>query len=93
MRSLPPRMGTSFAGPSAHDFIGPDDYDALNRVENNNYDLEYYVTKENLTVAFADELEDETETQGGGSQVSKSGHPDPSVKDQVESKSKAIVFC
>ena len=76
--------------PLARDFTGPDDYDALNKVENNNYDLEYYLMKEKLTVAFAEKLEDKTETQGGRSQASKSGHPDPTVKDQVKSKSKVV---
>ena len=46
--------------------------------------------KENLIVTFVEELEDEIETHGGGSQSSKSGHLDPIVKDHVESKSKTI---
>ena len=48
------------------------------------------MTKENLAVNFIDELEDETETQGGGSQASKSDHLDLVAKGQVEYKSKAI---
>ena len=39
---------------------------------------------------FAEELEDKTETQGGGSQASKSDHLDSMTKDQVEPKSEAI---
>ena len=76
--------------PSARVFVVPDDYDALNQIENKNCDLEYYVSKENLIVNFVEELEDETETQGGGSQASKSNHSDLMTKDQAESKSKAI---
>ena len=41
-------------------------------------------------VTFVEELENETETQGGRSQASKSDHLNPTVKDQVESKTKAI---
>ena len=67
--------------PLARDFTGPVDYDTLNKVESNNYDLEYYVLKENLVVTFSKELEDEIETQGGGSQVSKSSHPNPIEND------------
>ena len=44
-------------------FTSLDDYDALNKVEIRNYDLEYYVSKENLVVTFTKELEDEIETQ------------------------------
>ena len=55
--------------PLARVFAGPDDYDALKQIENKNYDLEYYVSTENLNVTFAEELEDETKTQGGGSQT------------------------
>ena len=43
-------------------FTSPKDYDALNEVENKNYDVEYYVSKENLVVTFVEEIEDETET-------------------------------
>ena len=84
-------MGTCFARSSACDFTSLKDYDALNKVESNNYGLEYYVSMENLAVTFSEELEEETETQGGGSEVSKSGHPNPIAKDQVEPKSKAVV--
>ena len=76
--------------PSAHDFTSPEDYDDFNKVESNNYDLDYYVSKENLAVTFAEELEDKNKTQGGGSQSSKSDHLDTVAKGQVESKSKAI---
>ena len=76
--------------PSARVFTGPDYYDALNQIENKNYDLEYYVSKENLNVTFTEELEDETETQGGGLQTSKSDHPSLLTKGQVESEAKAI---
>ncbi len=48
--------------PSACVFSGPDDYDALNKIENNNYDLEYCALKEKLNVTFTEELEDEIET-------------------------------
>ena len=75
--------------PSACAFAGLDGYDALNQIENKNYDLEYYVLKDNLNVTFTEELEDETETQGGGSQTSKSDHPSLLAKGQVESKAKA----
>ena len=71
-------------------FAGLDDYNALNKIENKNYDLEYYVSKETLNVTFAEELKDETETQGGGSQTSKSDHPSLLTKGQVESKANAI---
>ena len=47
--------------PSARIISGPDEYDALNRIESKNYDLEYYASKENLTVTFAEELDDEAE--------------------------------
>ena len=43
-------------------FSSPEDYDNLNQVESNNYDLEYYVSKENLGVNFTKELDEETET-------------------------------
>ena len=55
--------------PLARIFSSPKEYDALNKIESGNYDLDFYVMKENLGVAFADEMEDETESQGGGSQV------------------------
>ena len=48
--------------PSAPIFSGPEEYDALNKIEGGNYDLDFYATKENLGVAFAKEMEDETET-------------------------------
>ena len=51
--------------PLAHVFVGLDDNDAPNHIENKNYDLEYYVSKENLNATFVEELEDETKSQGG----------------------------
>ena len=48
------------------------------------------MSKENLSITFAEELEDEIETQGIISQASKSDHQESSAKDQIESKSKAI---
>ena len=50
-------------------------------MEINNYDLDHYVSKEVLEVDFSKELDEETKTQGEGSQLSKSSRPDPSVKD------------
>ena len=47
--------------PSARIILGPEEYDALNKIEGKNYDLDYYISKENLTVTFAEELDDETE--------------------------------
>ena len=67
--------------PLARVFSGPEEYNALNKVESKNYDLYYYVSKENLIVTYAKELKDEIEVQGGGSQASKSVHSNPSVKD------------
>ena len=46
--------------PSARLFSGPDEYDALNKIEGRNYDLDFYVRKENLRVTFAEEIEEET---------------------------------
>ena len=73
--------------PLAHDFSGLEACDAMNQVESNNNDLDYYVTKENLEVDFVEDLDEETETQGEGSQASKSNQPDPLAKDQAKSKS------
>ena len=42
------RWEQAFLDPSAHVFVGSDDYDALNQIENKNYDIEYYMSKENL---------------------------------------------
>ena len=67
--------------PSTQIFSGPEEYDALNKIERKNYDLDHYMSKENLAVTFVEELEDETETQGDGSQASKSDHSDPMMKD------------
>ena len=60
----------ALSDPSERVFTGPDDYDALNKVESRNYDPEYYVSKENLVVTFVEELKDETKTQRGESQAS-----------------------
>ena len=42
--------------PSSCLFCGPDEYDALNKIEGHNYDLDFYVRKENLRVTFAEKL-------------------------------------
>ena len=70
--------------PSARIFSGPDEYDALNKIESNNYDLEYYASKENLTVTFPEELDDEAENRGSESHVSKSEHLEVQAKDQAD---------
>ena len=77
--------------PSARIISGPDEYDALNKIESKNYDLEYYALKENLTVTFAEELDDEAENWGSESHVSKSERPEVLAKDQADSKLKAVV--
>ena len=76
--------------PLARIFSSPEEYDALNKIESGNYDLDFYVSKENLGVVFADEMEDEIESQVGGSQVLGFELPDHGAKDQLEVKSKAI---
>ena len=48
--------------PSAQIFSSLEEYNALNKVEGRNYDMDFYVSNENLGVAFAEEIEDETET-------------------------------
>ena len=63
------RWKQALLDPSACDFTNPEDYDALNKVESNNYNLDYYVLKENLAVTFVEELEVDTKTQGGGSHL------------------------
>ena len=70
--------------PLQRSFFGPEHYDDLNRVDSNNYDLEFYATKKNLGVDFTEELDEETETQGEGSRASRSDHPRPSAKNQAE---------
>jgi hypothetical protein len=77
--------------PSARTISGPDEYDALSKIESGNYDLEYYASKENLAVTFAEEYEDETENRGSESHASKSERPEVSSKDQADSKPKAVV--
>ena len=76
--------------PSVHILSGLEEYNALNTIEGGNYDLDFYVTKENLGVTFVEEMEDETESQGGDSQVLGSELPDRGAKDQPEVKSKAV---
>ena len=77
--------------PSARTISGPDEYDALSKIESGNYDLEYYASKENLTVTFAEEYNDEAENRGSESHVSKSERPEVLSKDQADSKLKAVV--
>ena len=55
-------MGAGLVRSFGRIFTGLKDYDALNKVESNNYDMEYYVSKENLVVTFTEELKDEIET-------------------------------
>ena len=76
--------------PSARIISGPEEYDALNKIEGKNYDLDFYALKENLMVTFAEELEGEAENRGSESHVSKSEHPETLAKDQVDSKMKAV---
>ena len=76
--------------PSALFFSGPDEYDALNKIEGRNYDLDFYVRKENLGVTFAEEMEEETEPHGANSQVLGSEFSDRWAKDQLQVKSKFI---
>ena len=77
--------------PSARIISGPEEYDSLNKIEGKNYDLDYYASKENLTVTFAEELDDETKNRGSESHVSKSEHLEVLGKDQADSKQKAVV--
>ena len=76
--------------PSARLFCGPDEYDALNKIERRNYDLDFYVRKENLWVTFAKEIEEETESHGADSEVLGSEFSDHWAKDQLEVKSKVV---
>ena len=46
--------------------------------------------KENLTVTFAEELEDEAENRGSESHISKPERPETLAKDQADSKLKAV---
>ena len=80
----------ALSDPSTRVISGPDEYDALNKIEGKNYDLDYYASKENLTVTFTEEFEDEAENRGSESHVSKSEHPETLVKDQADSKMKAV---
>ena len=48
------------------------------------------MTKENIGVDFAEELDEEIETQGEGSRTSRSDRLGPSVKNQAESKPHVI---
>ena len=45
--------------PLAHDFFGPEAFDAANRVDINNYDLDYCIAKKHLEVDFVKELDGE----------------------------------
>ena len=77
--------------PSARVISSPEEYDSLNKIEGKNYDLDYYTSKENLTVTFAEELDDEAENRGSEFHVSKSEHPEVQAKDQADSKLKVVV--
>ena len=77
--------------PSARIISGPEEYDALNKIEGKNYDLDYYSSKENLTVTFAEELDDEAKNRGSESHVSKSERLEVLAKDQADLKLKAVV--
>ena len=81
----------ALSDPSARVISSPEKYDALNKIEAKNYDLDYYASKENLTVTFAEEFEDEAEIRGSESHVSKSEHPETLAKDQADSRMKAVV--
>ncbi|KAL5565385.1 hypothetical protein UlMin_028549, partial [Ulmus minor] len=72
--------------PSVQIISGPEEYDALNKIEGKNYDIDYYALKENLTVTFAEELEDEAENRGSESHTSKADRLEILAKDQVDSK-------
>lgn len=76
--------------PSARLISGPEEYDALNHVEEKNYDLDYYAAKENLMVSFAEELEDEAENRGSESHASRSERPEAVAKDQTGAKLKGV---
>ena len=69
-------------------FSSPDAFDAANQVEVNNYELECYISKENLEVDFVKELNDEEasalEGDIQGPHSKSEGYP---KKDQVESHS------
>ena len=54
----------ALSDPSTRIISGPEEYDALNKIVGKNYDLDYYASKENLMVTFAEELEDEAENRG-----------------------------
>ena len=84
------RWEQAMTEPSARLFSAPNEYDALNKIEGHNYDLDFYVRKENLGVTFAEEMEEETESHGADSQVLGSELSDRWVKDQPEVKSKAV---
>ena len=66
------------------DFFDLEAFDATNKVETKNYDLEYYVSKENLGVEFVEELDGEDSSiQGDDSQVSLPSLGDHPTKDQA----------
>ena len=76
--------------PSARLFSGPDEYDVLNKIEGRNYDLHFYVRKENLRVTFAEEIEEETESYGADSEVLGSEFLDRWANDQLVVNSKVV---
>ena len=76
--------------PSARLFCGPEEYDALNKIEGRNYDLDFYARKENMRVTFVEEMEEETESHGPDSEVLGSQFSDRWVNDQLEIKSKVV---
>ena len=76
--------------PSARLFCGPDEYDALNKIERRNYDLDFYARKENLRVTFVEEMEEETESHEPDSEVLGSQFSDRWVNDHLEIKSKVV---
>ena len=80
----------ALSDPSVRIISGPEEYDALNKIEGKNYDLDYYASKENLTVTFAEELEDEAENRGSKSHISKSERLETLAKDQADSKLNAV---
>ena len=77
--------------PSARIISGPEEYDALNKIEGKNYDLDYYASKENLIVTFTEELDDETENRGNESHVSNSERLEVLGKDHIDSKQKRLL--
>ena len=74
--------------PKARDFTDPEAFGVSNKVETNNYDLEHYISKENLVVDFAEKLHGEDSSiQEDDPQVSLPSSSNHLAKDQVESQS------